>query len=319
MDSITDRHPANAMVTHMLNTVAVRGYDVLEPTPGLDADTAARDPWGVAASFFGEPPSMVERQPIKPVPQGRSFASNAAFTPLHSDSQMFCGVSPHAQLMFCAKAAQDGGTTLLLDTYALLETIERDDTKLFRMLFTESRRIPFVFGDVVGPTVSWRSDNLVFTHSPMRPMREADEVAHRLQRFLSQASVIEVPVKDGQILVVDNHRMLHGRTAFTDESRRFTRLLVWRRSSFTRHIHFEALARQESDRLRVATFDQTKFRALGLGTWSSREVEWRRRIVLDMLQGVPPGVLAQRHGIPEPTLYVWRDAAVAAMDDALDE
>jgi gamma-butyrobetaine dioxygenase len=246
---------------------------------------------------------------------GPFICFECAFTPLHSDSQQFGGVSPHAQLMFCAKAARDGGTTLLVDTHELLETIQREDAALFRRLFSESRRIPFVFGDVVGPTVSWRSDSLVFTHSPMR---QNDEIAHRLHGFLSRAPIVEVPVLDGQILVVDNHRMLHGRTAFTDESRLFTRLLVWRRSSFTRHIHFEALARAESDRLRVSTHDPRKFRALGLGTWPSRDVELRRRIVLEMLQGVPPGVLAQRHGIAEPMLYVWRDAAVAAMDEALD-
>ncbi len=299
----------------MLHAVAVHGYAVIEPSAGFDADSAARDPWGVATLFFGEPPSMVERQPIKPMPHGRSFASNAAFTPLHSDSQMFGGVSPHAQLMFCAKAARDGGTTLLVDTHDLLETIQREDPRFFGRLFTESRRIPFVFGDVVGPTVSWRSDNLVFTHSPMR---QNDEIGQRLQAFLSRAPLIEVPVHDGEILVVDNHRMLHGRTAFTDDLRRFTRLLVWRRSSFTRHIHFEALARNESDRLRVLTRDPQKLRPLGLETWPSREVELRRRIVLEMLQGVPPGVLAHRHGIAEPTLYVWRDAAVAAMDKVLD-
>lgn len=302
--------------TSMMNNLCIRGYDLIEPTAGLDADSAARDPWGVAAKIFGEPPSMVERQPIKPMPQGRSFASNAAFTPLHTDSQMFCGVSPHIQLMFCAKAARDGGTTLLLDTAALLETIQKQDVVFFRRLFTESRRIPFVFGDVVGPTVSWRSDCLVFTHSPMR--QNDDEIANRLNAYISRAPMVEVPVQDGQILVVDNHRMLHGRTAFTDESRRFTRLLVWRRSGWTQSIEFEALARNESDRLRCSTHDRRKFRALGLGTWSSREVELRRRIVLEMLQGVPPGVLAQRYGIPEPTLYVWRDAAVGAMDEALD-
>lgn len=298
----------------MFQQISARGYDVLPPIPGFDADAAARDPWEIATRFFGEPARMVERQPIKPVPKGRSFASNSAFTPLHTDSQMFAGVSPHAQLMFCAKAAADGGQTLLLDTHALLTSIRREDPQLFLALFTHTRQIPFVFGDVIGPTVSWRRGCLVFTHSPMRV---EDEIGRALQGFWAKASVVEIAVPDGHILVVDNHRMLHGRSAFTDESRRFTRLLVWRREGFSRHAVFEGLARTEADRTAHSVSDSRVLRARGLTADTSEEVELRRRIVLEMLRGVPPGVLAQRHGVPEPQLYVWRDAAIAAMDTAL--
>lgn len=295
-----------ALRHRMLHNVATRGYDVLPPIAGLEADAAARDPWEVATQFFGEPPRMVERQPIKPVPQGRSFASNSAFTPLHTDSQMFGGVSPHAQLMFCAQAARDGGgTTLLLDTHALLEMIRAADPQLFQALFTHVRRIPFVFGDVEGPTVSWRAECLVFTHSPKRV---EDDIGRRLQVYLARMKVISVQVPDGHVLVVDNHRLLHGRTSFIDESRRFTRLLVWRRLGFSQNNAFEVLARAEGHRIQPPA-----------KSWPSEVTQQKRRIVLEMLRGVPPGVLAQRYGVPEPQLYQWRDAAVAAMDDALDK
>ena len=294
----------DALRLRMLDRVAARGYDVLAPVPGLDADAAARDPWEISTRFFGQPPRMVERQPIKSVPQGRSFASNSAFTPLHTDSQMFGGVSPHAQLMFCAKAAEQGGITLLLDTHALLAMIQREDPRFFPVLFTQVRKIPFVFGDVEGPTVSWRAGCLVFTHSPKRI---DDEIGRQLQSHLARMSPLEVPVPDGHILVVDNHRMLHGRTAFSDDTRRFTRLLVWRKSGFTRHEHFAPLAQAEAHRVVPRATTQP-----------SEMTEQKRRIVLEMLRGVPPGVLAQRHGVPEPRLYQWRDAAIAAMDQALE-
>lgn len=300
----------------MFQQINAHGYDVLPPMDGFDADAAARDPWDMAHRFFGEPPRMVERQPIKPVAKGRSFASNSAFTPLHTDSQMFAGVSPHAQLMFCAKAASDGGHTLLLDTHTLLTSIRREDPQLFLALFSHTRHIPFVFGDVIGPTVSWRRGCLVFTHSPMRV---DDEVGRALQSFWAKAPVIEVAVPDGHILVVDNHRMLHGRSAFKDESRRFTRLLVWRKEGFSRHAVFEALARTEADRTANSISDSRILRARGLTLDTSEDVELRRRIVLEMLRGVPPGVLAQRYNVPEPQLYIWRDAAIAAMDVALQK
>ncbi|KYF94357.1 hypothetical protein BE20_00740 [Sorangium cellulosum] len=40
-------------------------------------------------------------------------------------------------------------------------------------------------------------------------------------------------------------------------------------------------------------------------------------MVLEMLRGVPPGVLAARERIPEPELYRLRDAALAAAEAAL--
>ncbi len=288
----------------LFERIAARGYDVLPPIPGLDAEAAARDPWDIAAQILGEAPVMVERQPIKPMPQGKSFASNAAYTPLHTDSQMFGGVSPHVQLMFCAKAAREGGVTLLVDTHRWLESIRQEEPRLFQALFTEVRKIPFVFGDVVGPTVSWRSGCVVFTHSPKRV---EDPVGWKLEAWMQRAPIEQVPVRDGEVLVVDNHRMLHGRTAFSDETRRFTRLLVWRRSSFTRRNDYEVLARAQ------AHLVAGQVRAM-----PAEKTELRRRIVLEMLRGVPPGILAQRYGVREPILYQWRDAAITGMDEALD-
>jgi hypothetical protein len=42
-------------------------------------------------------------------------------------------------------------------------------------------------------------------------------------------------------------------------------------------------------------------------------------VVLELLRGVAPGVLASRERIPEAVLYRWRDAALAAAGRALDE
>jgi len=227
---------------------------------------------------------------------GRSFASNRAATPLHSDSQLHRGVPPHAQLMFCARAAREGGESLLLDTHALLHRIEARAPDLFRALFEVRRRIPFVFGDVEGPTVSLRGGGLVFTHSPQPPN---DPIGRRLARELAGVEPLSIRVSDGELLVVDNHRMLHGRRPFDDPARRFARLLVWRRQGFARQPALEALARVERPAEPPAP---------------SRVTAAERAVVRDMLRGVPPGVLARRHGVPEPELYVWRDRVLGCTD-----
>src|SRR4051812_27801311 len=60
-------------------------------TPELLRESAAASPFAFAMRLLGVEPLLVERQPIRPIDGGRSFASTRADTPLHTDSQMFLG------------------------------------------------------------------------------------------------------------------------------------------------------------------------------------------------------------------------------------
>lgn len=291
------------------------GFALVRPPDELGAAAAAQRPWECVAQLLGEPALLVERQPIAPVSWGRSFASTAVTTPLHTDSQLFAGVPPQLQLMFCERAASEGGETLLLDTHRLLERLELGDPELLGRLFTETRRIPFVFGDVLGPTVSWRGGCLVFTHSPMPA---TDELGRRLAERLADAPVTQLAVQTGELLLVDNHRMLHGRTAFTGSERSFTRVLAWLERPFSEHQRFVPIAEREAERA-AAKLAESERRSRGLAAPTPSETTRRRLIVLEMLRGVPPGVLAARHGVAEPTLYGWRDAALSGMDRELGD
>ncbi|GMV14957.1 MAG: hypothetical protein AMXMBFR56_31810 [Polyangiaceae bacterium] len=294
-----------------------RGFALLRPDPARSSsELAARDPWEAATLIWGESPELVERQPIAPVPWGRSFASTSGDTPLHSDSQLYAGAPPDLQLMFCERAASRGGETTLLDTWSLLDAIERAEPELFRLLFHANRRIPFVFGDVVGPTVSLRRGALAFTHSPMPTA--GDPIAERLQAHLERAALERVRPESGELLVVDNRRMLHGRSAFDDPERRFTRLLLWLRAPLPCPAHLRELCEQALA-LRapeLAELPASARRRLGLALPEGPGA-LRRRIVLEMLRGVPPGVLARRHGVDERELYAWRDRALAAAEAEL--
>jgi len=274
------------------------GFVLLQPDSALlSHELAERDPWEAAARLVGEPVELVERQPIAPVPWGKSFASTSGQTPLHTDSQLFAGCPPDLQLMFCARPAERGGETTLLDGWALLDRMAQVDPELFRALTREERRIPFVFGEVVGPTLSLRRGRLVLTCSPM-PLPQ-DPIAARLHPHLEATPVLRIRPAEGEVLVVNNHRMLHGRTAFEDPERKLTRLLVWLRTPLSSPEHLRSACAE------LALRELPEPGAT------------RRRVVLEMLRGVPPGVLARRHGIDEATLYVWRDRALAAADVAL--
>jgi gamma-butyrobetaine dioxygenase len=298
----------------LLDALRERGF-ACGPAPGLLA-RAERDPWAVARLLHREGPVwMVESHPIHPIPGGHSYAANHAETPLHTDSQSYRGLPPKLQVMLCERPAASGGQTVLIDTWPLLEQIAAADPELFAALLTRPRRIPFVFGDVIGPTVALRGDALVFTHSPMPPH---DELGRRLAPWIAAAPRIELRVAADELLLVDNHRMLHGRQAFEDPQRRFLRLLVWAPAPTRAPAWLLQRASASRERLARATkrlAPDLRERVLGLVT----PHDDRLTIITELLRGTSPGVLARRHGIPEPELYRWRDAALRGATDALAE
>lgn len=253
--------------------LAERGHTVC----AFDRRAAADDPWQLAARLLGARPRMVERQPIRPVAHGRSYASTAGPTPLHSDSQRFAGRPPRLQLMLCLRPAARGGITTLLDTRALLADLAAGDPQLHADLHRCDRTIPFVAGPIVGPTVVTDGGDTWLTHSPMPA---TDPIGERLAPWLARARVTELRLVAGDLLVVDNHRMLHGRTAFTGP-REFLRLLIWPASA------------------------------------PLSPAQRRLDLVLDLLHGAAPGQLAHREHLDEPALYRWRDRALAAALAAL--
>jgi hypothetical protein len=101
-------------------------------------------------------------------------------------------------------------------------------------------------------------------------------------------------------VLIHNHRLLHGRRAFQDESRSFTRLLVWRRAPWPAPSRW--LERAESR---------------GPVGPPPPEVSRRLGLVLELLRGVPAGVLSAREGVPESELYAWRDAALGGAAEGL--
>jgi hypothetical protein len=301
---------------------------------GLRADLAAR-PWAVvrgaglvelAASspaqlverLLGRRPRMIERQSIRAVEGGRSFASSSRFTPLHTDSQLFGGAPPDLQVMACVRAAARGGESTLLDAWGLAAAIEQRDAALFADLFAVHRRIPFVFGAVHGPTLALRAGRLVFTHSPMPA---TDPVSRRLDHHLAQMPPETRAIAPGEILLVDNLRALHGRQAFDGGDREFVRLLVWLPAPLARHPAFEARAATEARRVAEACAGESAetARRMGAPRPADPAAAARLQLVVEMLRGAAPGQLSARHRVPEPDLYRWRDAALAAALGALVE
>jgi hypothetical protein len=261
----------------------------------------ADEPWEVARALcqaltpsaqLGADVEMIERQPIRPIAGGRSFASSTGPAPLHTDSQLFHGRPPNLQVLGCVRASSSGGESLVLDCHRVLSRIERDDPALFDALFRVPRSFPFVFGDLLCTTLSAVGEELVFTHAP----RASDPIGAALLRYFTEPDV--VALRPGDILIVDNHRCAHGRTAFDDPTRELQRILIWHPGTSARGTQWSERARRDG---------HPPERVTDRNVPATHEAE--ATIVADMLRGVPPGALARRHRIPEAWLYAFRDRA----------
>jgi len=258
----------------------------------FDPDDPVADPWSFVAALVGSRPRMVERQAIRPLDGGRSFASTMVETPLHTDSQDFLGAPPGLQVMACRRPANDGGVTRLLDGFALVEAVRTESPSLYRALLTEHRTIPFYFGAVRGPTVAEKGGSVTLTVSPVAPATD-DRIGAALSAFLARGvvPVRELAIARGDVLLVDNHRMLHGRSAFSDRGREFVRLLAWLDAPLaTTHAFFGDVPRAPEP------------------SPADRLAAHRAAVVIELMGGVAPARLATREGVSEATIYAWRSA-----------
>ncbi len=259
-------------------------------------DAVAGAPWEVAravAARLGAEVEMLERQPIRPIEGGRSFAANDGPAPFHTDSQLFRGRPAHLQVLLCVRPAERGGTSLVADTHALRDEVAVADPALHDALHRVPRSFPFVFGDFVATTVAAVDDDVFFTHSP----RANDPIGAALARYLTRLEHARIDLTAGDVLVVDNHRCLHGRTAFSGGARELQRLLLWLKRPWAPSPELER-ARQLGQSPRRSGIDAA-IHAIDAGR--------RQRLVAEMRRGTPPGILSKQSGLPEAWLYVFRD------------
>jgi gamma-butyrobetaine dioxygenase len=286
----------------VLADVSRRGFAIV-PLAQPDAralhalrESASSSPFAFAARLLGVEPLFVERQPIRPVDGGRSFASTRVDTPLHTDSQMVLGIPSAIQILVCVEPAPRGGESVLLDTAPLLARLEREDPSLVKDLFEVERVQRFYFGDVRGPTVALRGGHLAWSVAPGR-LGEEDPVGARLGGAIAREAPFVHALRAGEALVASNHRVLHGRRPF-EGPRELVRLLVWLEEPLEADPAHVARAREVAPRLPPA-------------------VTAKLRAVLAVLRGAPPAKVASDARVDEPTLYAWRDAFVAGGIGAL--
>ena len=166
------------------------------------------------------------------------------------------------QFFQCVTASAQGGESLLGDGFRIAQRLRESDTEAFDLL----SRVPLQFHryiegevalyaegrvitlDAEGEVVGFRYGNRV-TAAPLDLPGELMVPLHRALRALvglmnDPELELRLLLRSGDILVFDNHRILHGRAAFADNQAR-------------RHIRRCEVMREEfHSRLRLAMQDQ---------------------------------------------------------------
>ncbi|WP_062347945.1 TauD/TfdA family dioxygenase [Herbidospora yilanensis] len=226
--------------THAEDGLATRGWVVLRgawdvPTHAQALRFAAR---------FGRPSARDGGRPVwevRPRPLGGTFSQRSGPVPLHTDAQ-YHPDPEDLVCLFAVRPAADGGHSLLLPARRALAALRarpdgaRAEAALRRpqwswttpAVFAGGRAAPplpvltgDLTGDLGGATVRWRPDNLV--------PAEGRAAAETFTGVLARADPEEVRLTPGDVLLIDNRRTLHGRTAFGDPRRLMLRVRLWSR------------------------------------------------------------------------------------------
>lgn len=167
---------------------------------------------------------------VKAVPQPENLSNTNGALALHSDNPYRDPV-PGYQILHCLQEADEGGESMFADGFALANVLRAQDPEAFEILSTT--RVEFAYRS---KNADLRAERPLIQVSPSgrveavrynnRSLGTIHLAADRLEQFVSAyrkfgrilqdpAHRLRVRLKPGDLVAFDNHRLLHGRTAFT--------------------------------------------------------------------------------------------------------
>ncbi len=166
---------------------------------------------------------------VETIPDPNNLAYTSHALPLHTDLPNQ-EMPPGYQFLHCVRNGAEGGASVFADAYRIAETVRRKDPEAFGLLSTVP--IPYRFFDrqydirVHRPMVSLDERGRVFdirysAHLMDTFDMEAEVMGayYRAYRMFmaetrNEDNIVNFKMKPGQMVVFDNRRVLHGRTAF---------------------------------------------------------------------------------------------------------
>jgi alpha-ketoglutarate-dependent taurine dioxygenase len=220
-----------------------RRWAILRGLPFVQGDSPDISRILDIAARFGRPSDRdggIAAWRVRPLTDdpAQTFSVRTGHAPLHTDAQ-YRPVPESIVCLFAVRPAGDGGAARVLTLPDALAALDGHPTgsRLRRQLARPawSWRVPPPFAAeppfraavlAVDGTIRWRRDNLA-SHLDDELRRAADDFGRCLE---SAPGITELPLESGDVLVLDNRRTLHGRTAFADPHRLMVRVRLWRTS-----------------------------------------------------------------------------------------
>ncbi len=171
---------------------------------------------------------------VRNEPQPENLAYTSIGLPLHTDNP-YREPCPTVQLLHCLQPADEGGGSVLVDGFEAAERLRADDPGAFATLATTPVRFRFRTDTVdlqaertiIELGASGRVVAVNVNHRSMEAPAPGPEVDRfygaygRFHRLLAEPELAhELTLAAGELLVFDNRRVLHARTAFDTSSAR---------------------------------------------------------------------------------------------------
>lgn len=194
--------------------------------------------------------AMGDPFPVKAEPSPRiSYAPISERLPSHTDGFGYGDKTPDYICLHCILQSAEGGDSFLIDGYSLLDQLVQDpEQKLFMEWMrtlpidqTKTDREAYI-GPILRETVSGRQQIRRHPYyqkpaaeygDPTEQQRMIDQWSSLLQQWDEKAARFKL--FPGDVLVIDNYRMLHGRDAYVNKEgslRVLNRLWLWSTASF---------------------------------------------------------------------------------------
>ena len=170
----------------------------------------------------------------------RVQATNLKTTPCHTDGFAYGDLYPDFMLLSCVKESEVGGESILVDGYKVLEALAADAQLSWAARALRERKIdqtetgmqtslsPICMDNGSGRTMVRRTLEqrpAETSEDPEKDQQMIDLWRHSIDTASSLAPRFKL--LRGQVVVVDNYRLMHGRSPYADLNRMLWRVWVW--------------------------------------------------------------------------------------------
>ena len=127
---------------------------------------------------------------------------------------------------FCNSQSSIGGESLLIDSSKIIERFNQIELKLLSEIFVDNHivfygdepKVPIIqFNDIEAINSIFYADWLIDKQLGL----QHKSILEKFQNQIKSIKSIEIQLSEGDILIIDNQRMLHARNGFLENSNRW--------------------------------------------------------------------------------------------------